>query len=136
MKTTKVIYWITTALIFLFEGVLVALTSRTELAIEGIRHLGYPDYFGPLLAFFKVTGAIVLLIPAFNARLKEWAYVGFGFVFVSAAVSHAAVDGFGGQTTFPIIALGILIASYVTYHKRLTGSKVERIANLQAEPAV
>lgn len=117
MKSTKIIYWTTTALIFLFEGVLVALTSRTELAIEGLRHLGYPDYFGPLLAIMKVTGAAVLIVPAFSERVKEWAYAGFGFVFISAAVSHAAVDGFGGQTIFPVIVLGILIASYVTYHR-------------------
>lgn len=123
MKSTKIIYWTTTALIFLFEGVLVALTSRTELAIEGLRHLGYPDYFGPLLAVFKVAGALVLIIPAFTGPIKEWAYAGFGFVFISAAVSHAAVDGFGGQTVFPIVALGILTISYKAYHK-LQASKL------------
>lgn len=136
MKTTKIIYWTTTALIFLFEGVLVALTSRTELAIEGLRHLGYPDYFGPLLAFFKVTGALVLIVPAFNGRVKEWAYAGFGFVFASAAVSHGAVDGFGGQTIFPIVALGILITSYVTYHKRVARAKSEGAGQLRPEPAM
>ena len=136
MKSTKIIYWTATALIFLFEGVLVALTSRTELAIEGLRHLGYPDYFGPLLAIFKVAGVIVLIVPAFNARLKEWAYTGFAFVFISAAVSHAAVDGFGGQTIFPLVVLGILVASYVTYHKRLAEVAIEGVQQLRAEPAL
>jgi hypothetical protein len=135
MKTTKVIYWITTALIFLFEGVLVALTSRTELAIEGLRHLGYPDYFGPLLAIFKVVGALVLIIPAIDGRVKEWAYAGFGFVFISAAVSHAAVDGFGGQTIFPVVALGILAASYLTYHKREATAGRERVNEFQPQHA-
>ena|SRR5215203_3765881 len=125
MKTTKIIYWATTALIFLFEGVLVALTWNTELAIEGIRHLGYPAYFGPLLALFKVIGALVLIIPAFKRRYKEWAYAGFGIVFISAAVSHTAVDGFGGQSIFPIVFFGILVASYVTYHKKLSGVRSE-----------
>jgi hypothetical protein len=135
MKTTKIIYWMTTALIFLFEGVLVALTSHTQFAVEGLRHLGYPAYFGPLLAAFKVTGAVVLIIPALRGRVKEWAYVGFGIVFISAAVSHASVDGFGGQTVFPIVALAILIASYVTYHK-LQNSDEETISDLQPEHAV
>ena len=135
MKTTKIIYWITTALIFLFEGVLVALTSHTEFAMEGLHHLGYPSYFGPLLAVFKVTGALVLIIPAFKGRVKEWAYAGFGIVFISAAVSHAAVDGFGGQTVFPMIAFAILIASYLTYN-RLQKSNAESIHGLQSEPAV
>ncbi len=108
MKSTNIIYWITTAIIFLFEGVLVALTWNTELAVEGIRHLGYPPYFGPMLAAFKVSGAVVLITPVFRGRVKEWAYAGFGFVFVSALISHAAVDGFGGQTVFPLVVLGIL----------------------------
>jgi hypothetical protein len=127
MKSTKIIYWTTTALIFLFEGVLVALTWNSDLAVEGIRHLGYPAYFGPLLAAFKVVGALVLIIPAFRGRIKEWAYAGFAFVFISAAVSHAAIDGLGhGQTIFPIIAFGILAASYVTYHKRMEGERLEK----------
>ena len=125
MKSTKIIYWTTTALIFLFEGVMVALFSRTELAIEGLRHLGYPDYFGPLLSIMKVMGATVLMVPAFRGRIKEWAYAGFGFVFISAAVSHAAVDGFDGQTIFPLVVLGMLIASYVTYQK-LNAGQAER----------
>lgn len=137
MKTTKTIYWITTALIFLFEGVLVALTSNTQIAIDGISHLGYPDYFRIMLSVFKVTGALVLIIPAFKARYKEWAYAGFGIVFISAAVSHAAVDGFGAQTVFPIVFFGILVASYVTYQKKLAGFRVENtVKGLQPEPAV
>ena len=136
MKTTKAIYWTTTALIFLFEGVLVALTSNTQLAIDGIHHLGYPDYFRVLLAVFKVTGTLVLIIPAFQNRFKEWAYAGFGIVFISAAVSHTAVDGFSGQTIMPIIAFGLLVASYVTYHKKLGSVRVKKTINvLQPEPA-
>ena len=46
MKKNKIIFWIATAIIALFEGVMPALTSQTELAKEGIRHLGYPEYFG------------------------------------------------------------------------------------------
>ena len=137
MKSTKIIYWTTTALIFLFEGVLVALTWNSELAVEGIRHLGYPAYFGPLLAAFKVAGALVLILPAFSSRIKEWAYAGFGFVFISAAVSHGAIDGFGGQTIFPVIALGILAASYVTYHKKVGEVRIAKTAReLSVEPAI
>jgi hypothetical protein len=134
MKTTKIVYWITTALIFFFEGVLVALTSHTQFAMDGLRHLGYPAYFGTLLAVFKVTGALVLIIPAFKGRVKEWAYAGFGIVFISAAVSHASVDGFGGQTVFPIVVFAMLIASYTTYHK-LQNVDAETVSGLQPEPA-
>jgi DoxX-like family len=118
MKTTKIIYWATTILIFLFEGVLPALTSNTQLAIEGIRHLGYPDYFRVMLTAFKVVGALALTIPAVKGKFKEWAYAGFGITFISACVSHWAVDGFSFQAVFPLIMLCILSVSYIFYYKK------------------
>lgn len=116
-KAAKIVFWITTVLIFLFEGVMPALTSQTELAKEGIAHLGYPAYFGVMLVIFKVLGALTLIIPQVPARVKEWAYAGFAIDFIAACVSHAAIDGFGGETIFPLILFGILTASYITYHK-------------------
>ena len=89
MKKEKIIFWITTICIFLFEGVMPALTSQTELAKEGIRHLGYPQYFGNTLAVFKVLGALALIIPQIPKRLKEWAYAGFAFDFIFAAISRS-----------------------------------------------
>ncbi|SFD20693.1 DoxX family protein [Flavobacterium phragmitis] len=117
MKTTKIIFWTTTILIFLFEGVMPALTSQTELAKEGIRHLGYPEYFGNALVVFKILGVLALIIPQVPGRIKEWAYAGFAFDFIFASISHFAVDGIDFQGFFPIIVLGILIVSYITYHK-------------------
>ncbi len=99
------------------EGVLPALTSQTELAKEGIRHLGYPAYFGSMLVVFKVAGALALIVPQVPKRVKEWAYAGFAFDFIAAAVSHGVVDGLGNfQTYFPLIFLVILILSYRAYH--------------------
>ncbi|WDF66421.1 DoxX family protein [Flavobacterium sp. KACC 22763] len=117
MKTTKIIFWTTTILIFLFEGVMPALTSQTELAKEGIRHLGYPEYFGNALVVFKILGVLALIIPQVPGKIKEWAYAGFAFDFIFASISHFAVDGIGFQGFFPLIILAILIISYVTYHK-------------------
>lgn len=118
MKTTKVIYWTTTIIIFLLDGLMPALTSNTELARQGISHLGYPDYFRVMLTFFKIIGAAILIVPAIRGRLKEWAYVGFGFNFICAAASHLIVDGFNGQTVFPLVAFAILSVSYIYYHKK------------------
>ncbi|HPZ88361.1 MAG TPA: DoxX family protein, partial [Flavihumibacter sp.] len=108
MKRDRIIYWVTTTLIFLFEGVLPAFTSQTEMAKEGIRHLGYPEYFGNALVVFKVLGALALIVPAVPKRVKEWAYAGFAFDFIFAAISHFAVDGVNGQSFFPLIVLAIL----------------------------
>ena len=117
MKREKILFWVSTTIIALFEGVMPALTSQTELAKEGIRHLGYPEYFGNALVIFKVIGVLILVIPQISKRLKEFAYAGFAFDFLFAAISHAAVDGMNGQTFFPLIVLGILAVSYVYYHK-------------------
>jgi len=117
MKTNKIIFWTATLIIFLFEGVMPALTSQTDLAKEGIRHLGYPEYFGNALVVFKILGVIALVVPQVPKRLKEWAYAGFVFDFIFASISHYAVDGFDFQTVFPLFILGILMVSYVYYHK-------------------
>ncbi len=117
MKKNKIIYWITTGLIFLMEGVMPALTSQTKMAKEGISHLGYPEYFGNALVVFKVLGALILIIPKLPRKLKELAYAGFTFNFLFACISHGAVDGVNGQTFFPLIILAILAASYYNYSK-------------------
>ncbi len=122
MKKKNIIYWATTTLIFLFEGVLPALTSQTEMAKEGISHLGYPAYFGVMLTVFKVLGALTLIIPQIPKRIKEWAYAGFAFDFIAASVSHWAVDGFGGQAIFPLVVLAILALSYIYYYKKIETS--------------
>lgn len=122
MKKYKYIYWVATTIIFLFEGVMPALTSNSDLAKQGISHLGYPDYFRILLGIFKVAGAIVLILPFFKGRIKEWAYAGFTFTMISAFVSHAVIDGINGQTFFPLFILAILFLSYFTYH-RLNSNK-------------
>lgn len=124
MKKAKIIFWITTIIIFLFEGVMPALTSQTELAKEGIRHLGYPEYFGNALVVFKILGVLILVIPSIPKNAKEWAYAGFGFDFIFASISHFAVDGVTFQSFFPLIFLVILAISYIYYHK------IERYKNI------
>lgn len=122
MKKNKIIYWVATIFIFLFEGVMPAFTFNTELARQGISHLGYPTYFGNALVVFKVLGALILVIPAIKGRLKELAYAGFIFDFLFASISHFAIDGFGFQGIFPLIILAILLVSYVYYHKLNKGA--------------
>lgn len=121
-KTTKVIYWTTTIIIFLFEGVIPALTSNSQLAVEGVSHLGYPDYFRVMLTVFKVAGALAIVLPFVKGRVKEWAYAGFGMTFIAATISHWAADGADFQTFFPLVVFAILAASYTSYHK-LQGEK-------------
>jgi DoxX-like family len=117
MKKDKIIFWVATSIIALFEGVMPALTSQTELAKEGIRHLGYPEYFGNALVVFKVLGVLALVIPKISKQVKEWAYAGFAFDFLFASISYFAVEGVVFLSFFPLIFLGILAVSYIYYHK-------------------
>jgi hypothetical protein len=119
MKKNNIIYWVTTGIIFLFEGVMPAIFSQSEEGKAGISHLGYPAYFGVMLTVFKVIGALVLIIPQVPNRFKEWAYGCFFIELIAASWSHAAVDGLGGQALFPLIFVGILLISYVYYHKKM-----------------
>jgi len=90
-------------------GVLDGVTTNPSLmAKEGIKHLGYPEYFGTVLAVFKVIGTLILIIPPIGNRLKEWAYAGFFFDFVFAFISYLAVDGLSASAFFPLLVLVIL----------------------------
>lgn len=120
-KTTRIIYWVTTVIIFLLEGLMPALTSNTDLAKAGIRNLGYPDYFRVMLTVYKVAGALALILPFVSNRVKEWAYAGLAFTALSACISHWAVEGFTGQVVFPLVVLGIIAVSYVTHDKLRQG---------------
>lgn len=117
MKKYSIIFWTTTMLIVLFEGLMPALTFNTDLAKEGILSLGYPLYFLYVLTVFKVLGSITLIVPQIPARVKEWAYAGFAFVFAYAFISHVAVSGLQPMALGPVIAFAILAMSYWSFHK-------------------
>ena len=128
MKKTKIAYWVSTSIIFLMEGVLPAFTSQTELAKEGIQHLGYPLYFGNALVVFKVLGALALILPPVPKRFKELAYAGFLFDFLFAGISHFAVDGFTFEGFFPFLFLGLLFLSFRSYQKLRQGTAQPHMA--------
>lgn len=117
MKNAKIIFWTTTIIVFIMEGLIPAFTSQSELAKQGISHLGYPPYFGNALVVFKVLGALILIIPQAPKRIKELAYAGFTFDFLFASISHFVIDGMSFQSFFPLIFLAILGVSYTYYHK-------------------
>ncbi len=102
------------------EGVLVALTSHTDMSVQGITSLGYPLYFVPMLAVFKILGSIALIVPKVSWRIKEWAYAGFGIDFISAFISIWVVAGFGPMLIMPAAFIVILALSYNSYWKLKT----------------
>lgn len=90
---------------------LMAVTHASAM-MKALEHLGYPPYFVNLLGAAKLAGVLVFLLPGL-AKLKEWAYVGFGITIVSAAYSHL-LSGDGLMALDPLFFLGMLILSYQT----------------------
>ena len=71
-------------------------------------------YFFAILGFWKVLGAIAILVPRYP-RLKEWAYAGVFFDLTGAAASCAAVGGFGAygfHVLAPLLLAGLALASW------------------------
>jgi hypothetical protein len=117
MRRNKIIFWIFTGIIFAFDSLIPAFTSNTQVAVDAIHHLGFPDYFRVELTVFKVLGGLALILPIVPRRIKEWAYAGFAINFISACVANWAVYGFGAFAALPLVLLAMLIVSYVTYNK-------------------
>ena len=124
---TNAIYWGATVL---FAAMMTAsaigyLTAPFFAA--AFTHLGFPGYFRVELGVAKLLGVIVLLAPV-PRRLKEWAYAGFAITLVSAFIAHSSVDGV--QTAIgPVVALGLLIVSYVFLDKREKATETVRAGN-------
>lgn len=116
MKSTKITYWITTSIISLMM-VLSAFSYFTNPTVkEGFTHLGFPDYFRIELGTAKILAAVILLI-ALPARVKEWAYAGLTFTFISAFIAHLCSGDRVANMIGPALFLLILAVSYITFHK-------------------
>jgi len=129
MRRNKIIYWIFTGIIFAFDSLIPALTSNTQVAIDAIHRLGFPDYFRVELTVFKVLGGLALILPIVPRRLKEWAYAGFAINFISASVANWVVYGFGAFAVLPLVLVVMLVISYVTYNRISLGNAQTRPGN-------
>ncbi len=123
MRKNKIIFWIATIIIVLFEGVmpLGTLLFAPEYATAGTEPLGYPDYFAHALIICKILGVTALIIPKLHPKIKEWAYAGLTFNLVFAFISHAVVDGNIGFMLMPIVIGAILAVSYI-YNSKINNS--------------
>lgn len=109
----KVIYWAVTGLLALsavFAG--VNYLSGSQQAVQAFAHLGYPQQLRVLLGIAKLLGGITLLVPGL-LTVKEWAYAGFTFAWIAAAVAHYLAKD-AAVAFFPLILLVLLFVSYFT----------------------
>ena len=121
MKSTKIIYWVTTSIICLFAS--TAIFMNTKMAIDGATHLGIPHYLGLEVSIGQLIGLVLLIIPAVPARFKEWAYVGFGIMYLTALNAHLSVSDPIANSIIAIVFFILLLVSYTSYHKILAAKK-------------
>ena len=118
MKSTKIIYWITTILFaafMIFSAIPdIAMTEETK---QFMRHLGYPDYFMPFIGVAKLLGSIAILTPGLK-KIKEWAYAGLAFDLLGAVYSNIMTDGFQAGLLVMVPVFIVAIVSYL-YNQKL-----------------
>jgi DoxX-like family len=118
MKKNKIIYWATTGIIALLMAFSAySYLSKPEI-VAAFKHLGFPDYLRVELAVAKISGALILIIPAIPVKIKEWAYAGFGIVFISASIAHASNGDAAAMIITPMVFFAILIVSNIYLHKQ------------------
>ncbi|MGG9970292.1 DoxX family protein [Ferruginibacter sp. SUN002] len=127
MKKDRIIYWSATGII----GLMMLFSaynyfSNPQMA-GAFKHLGFPDYFRIELAIAKILGVAILLIPQVSNKIKEWAYAGFGIVFISASIAHASSGDPSSAIITPMIFLAILAVSNFYLYKL---SKIQKVAKV------
>jgi len=125
MNKNSIRYWSLTGLVSAFMVFSAVMYLTADQMAAAFRHLGFPDYFRVELAIAKLIGAAALLVPV-PPRVKEWAYAGFGITFVSAFIAHTSSGDPMSTASAPVIALLVLVGSYMTYQGRLTAAKSAR----------
>ncbi|MEB2774074.1 DoxX family protein [Algoriphagus sp. D3-2-R+10] len=117
MKTSKIIYWITTVIIagiMLFSA--FGYFTNPDMKATFV-HLGFPNYFRIELAILKVLGALVLLLTMISTKIKSLAYFGFTLTFISAFIAHLSSGDQISVAIMPLVFLVILGISYYSQDK-------------------
>lgn len=115
MNKDKTIYW-TVTIIAMALIVLPSYFAPREYLKETIRRMGFPGYFGLELDILKIVGAVIILIPVIPSMFKEWSYVGFGILLLSASLAHWLVDGWL-KGIAPLVPFAVLAVSYYYFRK-------------------
>ncbi|HKB91147.1 MAG TPA: DoxX family protein [Opitutaceae bacterium] len=115
MKKKRTLSWAITGLIsfFMLFGAYYSGTHAVE-----FKNLGFPNYFRIELTAAKIFGAVLLLIPRVPARIREWIYVSFGIVLISAALAKY-VNGYPTVGVVEPVSVLIIMVGATLYLHRL-----------------
>jgi hypothetical protein len=116
-KSIRVTYWVLNIIFCLFHvGDALGGLSKAQAGIDAMNAMGYPIYLMGFLAVLKLLGVVALLQNKYKT-IKEWAFAGFSFTLIGAAVSHFCVHDTPLFIVMPIIFLALLLALYYFWRK-------------------
>ncbi|MBC7805299.1 MAG: DoxX family protein [Akkermansiaceae bacterium] len=122
-KQKRVVYWVGTGLfclMFLYSAVWTLIDLPG--AIEEFQHLEYPWFVPAPLAIAKILGVIAILTNK-SRTLKEFAFAGFLFDLLLAALGHYFHPGTGTGIGVAIFGMVLWIYAYVADRQlRATGT--------------
>lgn len=116
-KAIKITYWVLNIIFCLFHvmdagGGL----AKAKAGVDAMNAMGYPIYLMGFLAVLKLLGVVALLQNKYKT-IKEWAFAGFSFTLIGAAVSHICVHDQVLFIVMPIVFLVLLFALYYFWRK-------------------
>jgi DoxX-like family len=120
-KRSKIFFWILTLFVLLptaGSGIPELFFGGPQATVKTYQLLGYPLYLMKILGFAKIVGAVVILIDR-SRRVSEWAYAGFGIMFLGATASHL-LAGDAAHAPIPLVFFFILAGSYMFWNKGKT----------------
>lgn len=116
-KTIRITYWVLLTLFCLFHVMdAIGGLSKAKAGVDAMNAMGYPIYLMTFLSVLKLLGVAALLQDKFRT-VKEWAFAGFSFSLIGAAVSHACVNDQVAFIILPIVFLAILLTLYYFWRK-------------------
>ena len=117
-RRNRILYWAVTLIVLLptaGSGIPELFAGGLKATVAQYQALGYPLYLMKILGFSKLLGAIVLLIDRRRAW-TEWAYAGFGILFLGATASHV-LSGDLGHAPIPFAFFILLAGSYTLWSR-------------------
>src|SRR5438128_7911126 len=127
-KRDRIVYWTTTGIVcavMIFSILNFTVFDHFPFPEGGFVHLGLPNYFRMELTIAKILGVSALLIPGVPAKIKEFAYFGFGITLVSASIAHFSSGDARISILFvldPLIFFALLTVSYFYFIARRGGA--------------
>jgi hypothetical protein len=118
-KRNRILYWTLTLLVLLptaGSAFPELFAGGPRATVQSYQLLGYPLYLMKILGFAKILGAVVILTGR-SRRIAEWAYAGFGILFLGATASHL-LAGDPTHAPIPLLFFVVLAGSYAFWSKR------------------